>query len=463
IYVLGNTKNELGGSEFYRLMNEIGLNVPKVDMDANRRLYETHHEAVRQGLLRSSHGVYLGGLGVHLALVSVAGDLGASVDLRKLAAEGVDQDYQALYSESAGRFIVTVSPENQAAFENVMDSQQYALVGQVTSDQRLCIQGLSGDLIVNEAVDDLRRAYHSTFDQEVNAILDSDKYQAATLPQNFSWVRPTRTRKPKVAVLTGYGINCDGETQHAFNLAGALAERVHMNELINRIRLLEDYQLLFVPGGFSYGDELGAGTGLANKIYSHMKDALLDFLDAGNLMGGHCNGAQVMVKLGIIPGKDEYGLPLMTLTKNDSNRYEDRWVYIQETGDKCIWTKGIGRMLVPVAHGEGKFYSKDEGIYQRLLDAGQVAVRYVMPDGSPAGENFPYNPNGSHLDIGGVCNESGTVFSMMPHPERALYNVNLPTRPVGSPVARKVDEGLPVNAGIQIFQNAVNYAELKLI
>ena len=280
--------------------------------------------------------------------------------------------------------------------------------------------------------------------------------------------------KPKVLVLTGYGINCDNETAFAFEQAGAVAERIHINDLINGTYKLNDSQIFFVPGGFSYGDEISAGKVLANKLKSNLGEQLQQFIADGNLVGGHCNGAQVLIKSGVLPAIDgNYEVQTATLTNNDSGRYEDRWVKLKSVSQKCVWTKGLPMMRIPVAHGEGKFYSKEQGLVEKLKENDQIALVYIKPNCEPANGEFPYNPNGSVEDIAGICDMTGRVFLQMPHPERYTHLTNNPhwtrivsdckrfTRGQGRPV--DLEEIIWTGSGMLIFENAVKYAVEKLI
>jgi phosphoribosylformylglycinamidine synthase subunit PurQ / glutaminase len=256
------------------------------------------------------------------------------------------------------------------------------------------------------------------------------------------------TMKPKVLVLTGYGINCDYETQHAFNMVGGDARRVHINDIIGGIEKLEDYQIMAFPGGFSFGDDIASGKVLANKVRFNLFDDLKKFIDDGKLVIGICNGFQVMVKMGLLPAFDgNYNKQVTTLTFNDSGKFEDRWVYLRgNPKSKCVFTRGINDLYLPVRHGEGKFIT-NEAFLRKLEDGNQIALRYVGNSGNPAG--YPWNPNGSQGNIAGICDETGRVFGLMPHPEAHLYCTNHPRWTRGEAGA----EG----AGVKIFRNAVAY------
>jgi len=258
--------------------------------------------------------------------------------------------------------------------------------------------------------------------------------------------------KPKILVLTGYGINCDYETQHAFNLVGGDAKRVHINDLIDKAENLDDYHIIAFPGGFSFGDDISSGKVLANKIKFNIFEEVQKFIDDGKIIIGICNGFQSMVKLGILPAFERnYKRQTVTLTFNDSGRFEDRWVYLKSNPkSRCIFTKNIGVIYLPVRHGEGKFVASNMFL-QRLNKNNQIAFWYVDEKENPAG--YPWNPNGSLENIAGICDETGRIFGLMPHPEAYLYRTNHPrwTREKIS------DEGM----GVKVFRNAVEFIEEK--
>ncbi len=263
---------------------------------------------------------------------------------------------------------------------------------------------------------------------------------------------------PKALILTGYGINCDRETTFAFQTAGADAKRVHINDLIDGHDRLERYQILAIPGGFSYGDDISSGKVLANRLKTHLSEAIIRFIDQGGLAIGICNGCQVMVKCGLL-GTPEGATfeQTATLTYNDSSRYEDRWVFLGPATDKCVFTRGIKKIYLPVAHGEGKFFASPS-ILQRLEEAGCVAIRYTEETGRPAGGRFPWNPNGSLNDIAGICDASGRLFGLMPHPERFLMFTQHPYWTRLAAEYKKSGKPVPTEGqGMMIFKNAVTY------
>jgi phosphoribosylformylglycinamidine synthase subunit PurQ / glutaminase len=224
---------------------------------------------------------------------------------------------------------------------------------------------------------------------------------------------------PNALVIRTAGTNCDRETVFALEQAGFTAERVHIYELMKSPSRLENYQMLVVPGGFSYGDDIAAGKILANELRQSLGGPLNEFVQADKCVLGICNGFQVLLKSGLLPGgaidadkrQDE-----VTLGWNDSGQFIARWVHLRADSDRCIFLPKGEVITLPIAHGEGKFIPRDEAVLETLRQNDQLALRYVHADGSAAtGED---NPNGSVEDIAGICDPSGRVFALMPHPER---------------------------------------------
>lgn len=259
--------------------------------------------------------------------------------------------------------------------------------------------------------------------------------------------------RPKTLILRTAGTNCDGETAHAFELAGATAEAVHLNRVLKDPRILDDFQLMALPGGFSYGDDIAAGRIFANQIIHHLRDAFHAFRDAGKPIIGVCNGFQVLVKTDLLPGSIGDGAgQTCTLTNNDCGRFIDRWVRLLPRPSKCIWTAGMDQLIeLPIAHGEGKFVPANESVRRALHENGQVALIYARADGTPAGGMAPDNPNGSIDDIAGVCDVTGLVFGLMPHPERYVRSFQHPSWTRN----RQAAEGV----GLRVFRNAVQHAQ----
>ncbi|MBI2623371.1 MAG: phosphoribosylformylglycinamidine synthase subunit PurQ [Candidatus Liptonbacteria bacterium] len=253
-------------------------------------------------------------------------------------------------------------------------------------------------------------------------------------------------KKPKAIIFSGYGLNCEEETKLAFERAGGEADIVHVNDLVDGLVSLRRYQILAVPGGFSYGDDTGSGKAYAHKIKNHLAEEIEKFFAADKLGMGICNGFQILTNAGLLPG---------ALTYNDSARYTVRWVDLEVAGESP-WLKGIRRITLPIAHGEGKFVGSKE-LLDGLEKGKAIAFRYVKGD-ICAWQELPANPNGSLRDIAGVLARGGRILGLMPHPERAQVFTQLPhwtTLREGC-----VREGKPLpkeGPGLQIFKNAVAY------
>ncbi len=263
--------------------------------------------------------------------------------------------------------------------------------------------------------------------------------------------------QPKVIVITGYGINCEEETAKVFNWSGAQATIVHINDLIANPNQLNEYQIMAFPGGFSYGDDTGSGNGLANKIRNNIKDHILKFAAEDKLVIGICNGFQIMVNLGLVPATTELGVREAALMPNSTARYQCRWVNLKNQSQKCVWTKGIETLHVPIAHGEGNFYAEPETL--KTLEANdQIVFKYIKPDGTAANGQFPHNPNGAIEDIAGICDPTGRLFGLMPHPERFNSFTNEDGWELKKELLIREGKELPKKgAGLQIFENAVKY------
>lgn len=251
--------------------------------------------------------------------------------------------------------------------------------------------------------------------------------------------------KVNVCIITGYGINSDYESEYAFKLAGAEnVQRIHVNLLLKGNEKLQNYDIIMFPGGFSFGDNLGSGRVLANKFRFGLREQLTEFIDSGGLIFGVCNGFQILVKMGLLPAlNNNYYVQTVSLIGNKSGKFEMRWVKLKIIeSSKCIWTKNIGDVLeLPVRHGEGQFVIKDELILKELWNRNLVVMTYEP-------NKYPNNPNGSINGIAGICNESGRIFGLMPHPECHVHLYQYPLWTRGS---------TPKVNGLKIFENAVNF------
>jgi phosphoribosylformylglycinamidine synthase I len=267
-------------------------------------------------------------------------------------------------------------------------------------------------------------------------------------------------RKVKSIVITGNGTNCEVEMAHACRLAGSdEVDIVHISELLYGEKRLDDYHFLNLPGGFLDGDDLGSAKAGANRIThariketgERLADQFLRFIHHGKLILGVCNGFQLMVKLGLLPAFDgDYFQQTATLTFNDSGRFEDRWVYLRVSNDTpCVFTRGIPQLYLPVRHGEGKFVARNRTVLKRLREKKQVVVQYSDSEYRQAVMDYPWNPNGSMEAVAGICDETGRLFGLMPHPEAYLHRTNHP---------RWNRETLPEEGmGLGIFKNAVAF------
>ena len=261
----------------------------------------------------------------------------------------------------------------------------------------------------------------------------------------------------KVLILRTAGTNCDLELARAFELAGAGATRLHINHLLADASAFSRHQILAIPGGFSYGDDIASGKILANQLIHHLKQPLQQWVADGKLIIGICNGFQVLVKSGLLPGPMPQLAPEdwhpATLTHNAHNRFEDRWVHLRAESPLCKWLTPGQTLHLPIAHGEGRFVTRDSAVLTALKANHQIALRYVDSQGNPAA-NFPENPNGSTEAIAGICDITGRVFGLMPHPERFADPLQGPAWT--SRLATAEADGL------NIFINAVAFLRHKM-
>ena len=267
--------------------------------------------------------------------------------------------------------------------------------------------------------------------------------------------------RPRVLILRAPGSNCDEETAHAFALAGGEPERCHINRILEEPNRVADFQVLCIPGGFSYGDDIAAGRILGNQLQHHLSETLTTFREAGKLIIGICNGFQILLKTNLLAAGDQHG-PTATLANNDSGKFEARWVRLAIEPGKCVFLQGIREMELPVAHGEGKFVTRSVDAFARMSGDGRLVARYergIGKTGEPLARGYsagvaavipyPDNPNGAAGDVAGICDETGRVFGLMPHPERFVDWTQHP-RWTREP-AREAGDGL------RVFQNAVQF------
>ncbi len=268
--------------------------------------------------------------------------------------------------------------------------------------------------------------------------------------------------RPKALVLTGYGINCDYESARACELAGFESERLHINDVLDNAGFLGQYGLIVVPGGFSFGDDLGAGVAFSAKLRffvsdnkKRFRDVLIEYAHKGGLILGVCNGFQILVRLGMIPAVNgRYGEQQVTLTLNREGYYIDRWVHLEaDRGSRSVFTRGLCSVRLPVRHGEGRMYAAAE-MLGKIENQRLVSLRYSDSSGAPT-MDFPENPNGSEHAIAGLCDPTGRIFGLMPHPEAAVSLYQYPdwTRKVATKGAPQDERG----DGYRIFKNAYEH------
>ena len=262
--------------------------------------------------------------------------------------------------------------------------------------------------------------------------------------------------KPQVLILQAHGTNRDYDVAEALTLAGADPHPVPLNDLRADKKHFADYQMLVVAGGFSYADSLGAGKLLALDLNSYFNEEISAFVETRKPVIGICNGFQALVKSGILPGESPSPSGRggrgggATLTFNEQGHFECRWVHLAPVSQTCIWTKDLeDNIICPIAHGEGNFQSSDTSFVNTLAAQDQIALTYIYPDGSPANGDYPINPNGSILDIAGICNPQGNVLGLMPHPENHIYPHQHP----------QWTRGVKGNSGLVLFENGVKYAK----
>lgn len=267
------------------------------------------------------------------------------------------------------------------------------------------------------------------------------------------------TPSPSVIVLSGYGLNSETETLYGFTHCGASGRVLHINDLMENPAQLDTAQILAIPGGFSFGDDTGSGNAYANLLKNRLWEAVEKFARTDKLIIGICNGAQIMANLGLVPGlNNAYGNREVALTHNQSARFECRWVDLKVNPDNpSPWLQDVHTLHIPVSHGEGNFYLP-ESTLQAVQEQSLIALTYRRPDGTLAEGEFPFNPNGSPLDIAALTDESGRILQIMPHPERGMLFTQREDWTKIKEHYRRSGEALPEESdGMRIFRNAVGY------
>ncbi len=380
------------------------------------------------------------------------------------------KDSDALFAETLCRFVVEVRPQDAEPFEHIFDGLPCAPIGRVTDMPVLAVRGRGGDLF-RIGVSELERAWRGEEkadggDQKPEARgkrLEASEQKLEAGRQSPISDLQSLPHKPRVLILHATGTNRDREAALACELAGGDPDIVHINQLQSGERHLLDYHMLVVPGGFSYGDDLGAGTLWALDLKRRMGEDVARFVAEGRPVLGICNGFQALVKSGLLPGdetqpKSDLSRPpqaiidrspqSVTLTTNTSQHFECRWVYLMPNhSSPCLFTQGIREMIYcPVAHGEGRLAIAGADRLQSLERQGLIALTYVDAHGAPA--DYPGNPNGSMGNIAGLCNPAGNVLGLMPHPEDHIFDWQHPRRQRG-------ERGM---LGLRLFENGIRAA-----
>lgn len=441
LYLIGETRDEMAGSHHHLLLGRSDGNLPAPVPDALNTL-RALHRAIREGLVRACHDCSEGGAGVALAEMCIAGRTGAEVDTGLMAADTELDLTTCLFAQSLTRFIVEVRPEDAAAFERLLAGLPCYRVGQVLDSSGPLRVRRGTETVISVSVAELETAWRGVPPAAVPA------RRAAESPAFTAPV--VHSDRPRVAILHAAGTNRDREAALACERAGGRPEIVYMNEVIAREKDLLDYHMLVLPGGFSYGDDLGAGVLWAAELRHRLQDVMGRFIEDGRPVLGICNGFQVLVKAGFLPGVS-FGRSARpaTLTYNTSGRFECRWVYLEAAShSQSPFIKGTETLIhCPVAHGEGRFMTADADIEKLLRTQELITLRYIS-DG--AGEvNYPANPNGSYSDIAGICNPAGNVMGLMPHPEDHIF-------PWQHPGWHRGETGM---TGLILFRNGLKYAQ----
>lgn len=443
LYVIGDTRAELGGSHYQQVvLRQAPQGLPPQPVANPLARLRAAHRAIAAGLVRACHDCSEGGLGVALAEMCLAGRLGATVDLSLTpGAASLPVADQLFFSESPGRFVIEVRPADAPALEAILQGVPYARIGQVEQTAELRVKTENNPTWLWLPVAELEAAWRGDARSQSGPAQpvagQSDSYAPAT----------AIAQRRRVLILHANGTNRDRDAALACELAGASPEIAHVNQLLAGGRRLLDYHMLVLPGGFSYGDDLGAGTRWALDLRYRLGDDLSRFVESGRPVLGICNGFQVLVKSGLLPGLDapERGV---TLTHNQSGRFECRWVYLQPNPHSpSLFTAGLSEpVYCPVAHGEGRVAVAGPEVLTAIQTGNLHALIYINPDGSAAA--YPANPNGSVAGIAGLCNPAGNVLGLMPHPEDHIFPWQHPQR----------HRGQSGHSGLGLFKNGVRRA-----
>ena len=458
VFVVGDTRAELGGSHF----NQVGgraegsRTVPQPVPDSLTRM-RLLHQAMQAGLVQACHDCAEGGVAVALAEMCLAGRIGAELQLIHVPRDwhaSYSEDEVVLFAESLSRFLVEVRPEDAPRFRELLADVPHECVA-VVGGENLVVNGRTGAPILNLTVEEMEEAWRGHVNGNQLSVINN-QYSVNSEPSTDNR-SPITANRPKVLILHANGTNRDHDAALACTLAGGEPEIVHINQLMAGERQLADYAMLVIPGGFSYGDDLGAGVLWALDLRERFGEALQAFVQDGRPVLGICNGFQTLVKSGFLPG-NRAPRPV-TLTYNQSDQFECRWVMLQPNPNSpSLFTKGLTESIYcPVAHGEGRLMVADEAALAALQAENLIPLQYSVigeqysvngksetDNGLPHTE-YPDNPNGSVFDIAALCNPAGNVMGLMPHPENHIF-------PWQHPRASRGERG---NLGLRLFENGV--------
>jgi phosphoribosylformylglycinamidine synthase II/phosphoribosylformylglycinamidine synthase I len=455
LFAVGQTGAELAGSHYELVggMVQEQYQRPLKPVPNALDYFRALHRAIQAGLVRACHDCSEGGLGVALAEMCLAGGVGANIKLiyaPRDAYWNYSPDEVILFSESLSRFVVEVRPENAEQFRAIMSEAgvPHECFGVVGGD-RLVVNGRIDTPILDLPLSELEKAWHGHVGDTVTR-RHGDRVTKRVNDVTLSF--PHVVTSARILILHANGTNRDHDAALACRLAGGEPETVHLNQLLTGERRLVDYGMAVIPGGFSYGDDLGAGQLWAQDLRHRLGDGLSVFVENGRLLLGICNGFQVLVKAGLLqlPGHAERRV---TLTYNENGRFECRWVHLQPNPHSpSLFTQGLDDPIYcPVAHGEGRLMVKDEATLARLRHEGLIALSYSVNSNQYSvngeGVGYPANPNGSVADIAGLCNAAGNVLGLMPHPENHIFDWQHP----------RVHRGERGLLGLRLFQNALRH------
>ncbi len=430
LYLLGENTGALGNSHLAQIFGFHGGHIPAPIENPLPR-YRALHTAMQQALVAAAHDCSEGGLAVTLSEMCIAGRMGATIQLEANNAAALSTT-ATLFGEDAGRMVLEVAPEQTAQFETVMAGLPLTKIG-TTGGETLVIKNLQ-KILLTKNISELEIWWRGEL-ASISATTPNTKTSKQDIHKNISI--NTTNNKPKALILKAIGSNRDPDVSLALEMAGANPNTRGLLDLRKQKTNWQDYQMLVLPGGFSFGDNLGAGKIWALELQSYFAEQLNNFVNSGKPVLGICNGFQVLVKSGVLPGNNTPA----TLTFNSGGHFECRWVSLLPVSNNCVWTQNLDEIYCPVAHGEGNFLSSQQHA-EELANNNQIALRY-------AGSTYPANPNGSIMDIAGICNSAGNVLGLMPHPENHIL-------PMQHPRFTRNEAG---NLGLELFKRGVQHAQ----